>query len=487
MIKPNILVILIVSACLNLCSQDHYTIEVSIKGGANLEVILGHYLGSSIVPVDTIVLNNDGEGAFTGKEALPQGLYFLYLGENKMIDMIIADDQDFKISFSKNIPDFKIEGSKENELFFDYRNYMLSKGAEMGRLNDIQIRSNSKAAKDSIDKVMQDLNTEVVNHVTKMTDENMGTFFSTFVIGARDIPMPLAPKDKDGNLTDSLFYYHYAVEHYFDNFDLSDERLLRTPIYNEKVEMYISQVVAPRTDSLLKAVDFLLSKTENSEELFKNMLSMLMLYSLRNDYSEMDEVFVHLAEDYYLPKADWAEPDFMNLLRKKTNEKKRTLRGQIAPDFEVLEVSTDHFLKSANNADLKTDTLVGSPMMISSVNAEYTILYFWEADCGHCKEVTPKLYEMYEKSLKEKGVKIISIQMLTSPVGKTKWIDFVNKHQLYDWYNVWQPNDFEYRTVYDLRYSPVMYLLDKDHKIIAKNIAPEQVDELIELYKTNKL
>ena len=480
-IKPDILVILTVSVCLNLCSQDHYNIEVSCKGGANLEVILGHYLGSSIVPVDTTKLNNEGNGTFNGNEALSGGLYFLYLGENKMIDIIVDEDQDFKIGFDINIPDFKVEGSTDNELFFEYRKYMLEKGAEMGRLQDVKTRSESKAAKDSVDMAMQSLNKEVEGHITKMVEANKGTFFSTFVAAARDIKMPAAPVDVGGNLTDSLFYYHYYVQHYFDQFDLSDERLMRTPIYNQKVELYISQVVFPKADSLIKAVDFLISKTENNEELFKNMLSSLMLYALRNDGGEMDEVFVHLSEDYYIPKATWAEPAFMDLLKKKTGEKRRTLRGQVAPDFEFLEVPTNHFLEAAINDDLKKDTLIGIPIKISSIDADYTVLYFWEADCGHCKEVTPVLYDRYLKSFKSKGVKVLSIQMLTGPEGKAKWIDFTNKHQLYDWINVWQPNDFEYRTVYDLRYSPVIYLLDKDKKILAKNIAPEQVKEIIEL------
>jgi thiol-disulfide isomerase/thioredoxin len=34
-----------------------------------------------------------------------------------------------------------------------------------------------------------------------------------------------------------------------------------------------------------------------------------------------------------------------------------------------------------------------------SLKSEYTILYFWDPECGHCKKITPKLETLYKEKL----------------------------------------------------------------------------------------
>jgi len=53
--------------------------------------------------------------------------------------------------------------------------------------------------------------------------------------------------------------------------------------------------------------------------------------------------------------------------------------------------------------------------------------------------------------------------------NKKEWGDFINKHQIYDWHNVWdQHHVTRFKIIYDTRTTPAVYLLDKDKKIIAK-------------------
>ncbi len=42
------------------------------------------------------------------------------------------------------------------------------------------------------------------------------------------------------------------------------------------------------------------------------------------------------------------------------------------------------------------------------LKANYTILYFWDSGCGHCKKVTPKLLDFYAE-YKDKGVEVYAI------------------------------------------------------------------------------
>jgi hypothetical protein len=69
--------------------------------------------------------------------------------------------------------------------------------------------------------------------------------------------------------------------------------------------------------------------------------------------------------------------------------------------------------------------------------------------------------------------------MLGGIEGKQKWVDFINEHELYDWMNVWSPYDYTYKVNYDIRTTPVIFILDKDKKIIAKSLNPKQTMDFL--------
>jgi thiol-disulfide isomerase/thioredoxin len=143
-------------------------------------------------------------------------------------------------------------------------------------------------------------------------------------------------------------------------------------------------------------------------------------------------------------------------------------------------VAPEHFKAAADSLPLKKNPYVGGFFNLSDITNDYIILYFWEADCGHCKKATPLLYDIYTKKLKEKNVAVIAISLLFGEEGKVKWVDFVNEHKLYDWINAWNPYDYKFKEIYDVSSTPFIYILDKNHKIIAKRIGPEQCEEIID-------
>jgi thiol-disulfide isomerase/thioredoxin len=128
---------------------------------------------------------------------------------------------------------------------------------------------------------------------------------------------------------------------------------------------------------------------------------------------------------------------------------------------------------------VKRNPYAGSFFNLSGEKGEYTILYFWEADCGHCKKTIPLLHSFFNK-MKDKGVKVIAVNMLGGIEGKVAWVDFVNEHKLYGWINAWNPYDFSSRDAYDVSSSNTLFLLDENMKILAKKITPEQAEAIIE-------
>ena len=63
--------------------------------------------------------------------------------------------------------------------------------------------------------------------------------------------------------------------------------------------------------------------------------------------------------------------------------------------------------------------------------------------------------------------------------SKEKWIDFVNEHGIDDWINCWSPYSNDFRAIYNLQSYPQLFIFDRDKKIVAKRITPEQAEKII--------
>jgi thiol-disulfide isomerase/thioredoxin len=106
-------------------------------------------------------------------------------------------------------------------------------------------------------------------------------------------------------------------------------------------------------------------------------------------------------------------------------------------------------------------------------------LYFWEPDCGHCKEATPKLKAYYEKA-KNDNIEVFAV---CTTAEKEKWSKYISDNQL-TWINGWDPkrsSHFDY--YFNVQSTPMIYILDKDKKIIAKKLSVENIGSFIENYR----
>jgi thiol-disulfide isomerase/thioredoxin len=254
--------------------------------------------------------------------------------------------------------------------------------------------------------------------------------------------------------------------------------LLHTPIYEGKIKGFLTRAVPQHPDSLIVAVDYLLQGAKGNDELYRYMLITLFNHFAESKFMGMDVVYFHIAEYYYIPDATWSSDEFISKLKDNLEKNKPTLIGQRSPNLVMRRVSSEHFEMAALDTTIKKDPHIGQDFFIHDIESKFTILYFWEADCGHCKDATPKLHEVYSR-MKDKGVEVISIHVINSVEGKEKWVDFVNENQMYDWINCWSPYSNEFRRLYNLQSYPQLFILDQQKEIVAKRITPEQAEKII--------
>jgi thiol-disulfide isomerase/thioredoxin len=113
-----------------------------------------------------------------------------------------------------------------------------------------------------------------------------------------------------------------------------------------------------------------------------------------------------------------------------------------------------------------------SQMMLSNINAEYTLVLFWASWCPHCPSLLSEIKEIYEK-FRGKGLEVLAISI---DKERTAWQEAISKRQ-YRWINYSELTGWEGKAAkeYGVWSTPRMYLLDRNKRIIAK---PASVKEL---------
>ncbi|NDF61008.1 MAG: hypothetical protein EB100_07995, partial [Crocinitomicaceae bacterium] len=229
-------------------------------------------------------------------------------------------------------------------------------------------------------------------------------------------------------------------------------------------------------------------------ELFKYSLTHITSTYEKSNIMGMDKVFVYMGQKYYCSKKSdgssnitWMEDDKLKELCKKVDVNKNLVIGVRPPNLSLVD-STDNNWKD-----------------LYSIKSDYTILYFWDPECGHCKKTTPKLGELYTKKLKARNVEVYAVGKAVGEDFK-KWKDFIKEHKL-DFTNVALTEKLysaavkdarlfvpkyttvealNYQDTYDVYATPKVFVLDKDKKIIAKGLSLYQIEEMLDFLQNKK-
>jgi len=476
---------------LSLLAKSGYEIKIKVAGLKDSTVVLAHYFAKetlTFIKDDSTKLNKSGEAVFANPKPLAGGMYIVILPQKKYFDLLIGNNQQFSVEADTSNLQKKIlfKGSEENDLFYQYRNLLSDKSAQMKTLGE-RFAKADPTQKEVINKERSAINTEVKSYIRQSIDRNKGRFFSTWLQALQDINIPPLPRDAKGNVTDSTFQYKYWHRHFFDNFDLADVRLLHTPFYERKVIDYIDKAAVQHPDSIEKETDLLMSRIGKNEEVQRYMLGTLYnhLAEKANQYVGMDGPFCYFVEKYYLPQATWIDAKFRDDLVKNVSRIKPNLVGKEAPSLPLAEIPVEHFLTSKTDTIARKSLQIGRLIKLQDIKAKFTVLVFWEVDCSHCQKEIPLLYDSIYPIIKSKGAEIVAIHMLTGVEAKGKWVDFVNEHKLYNWINA-TPVEHSYKETYNVLSTPTIYLLDENKRILSKRIGIKQLPQVIEYASRQK-
>lgn len=456
--------------------KKDYNLNFRIKGLQDTIIYMANYYGGKQYYKDTADVDANGYFSFKGSKSYPSGIYMMVLPDRKSYFEFIINETEFTMETEKGklVEEMKIKGSIENQVFYDYMNFIAAKQEtakpikqEMGKTDDEDKVAELKAELSALDKEVKDFQKSFI-------EKNKNTFAAKVFKASPDPEIPEDLKIPEGETADRV-KFKYFRDHYLDNIDFSDERYVRTPIYHNKLEYYITKLTPQIPDSINKAADLIVNKAKASDELFKYTVHYITNQYEKSKIMGMDAVFVHMAENYYMSgDAFWVDSNNLAKITERAMTLKPLLLNKVTPNIILPDAS-------------------GKWHNLHEIDANYTILYFWDSGCGHCKKATPKLKTFYSENKDKLKLEVFAVG---TELEIKEWQEYVEKNEL-PWINVSDTpeinknayeylqkgvttlNSLNFRDVYDIYSTPVVFILDKDKKIIGKRLGVEQIEDFI--------
>lgn len=444
-----------------------HAIEFDIKNYANTEMIIAYHSGDKQYISDTLKATKPGQFLAKGDEELAPGMYIAFFPSiGKSFEFLInKGEQHFKLSTDTQsfISKMSVKGSPENERFFGYLNYLTTQRTERNGMTALltELKKDEAGNAAKIKEVEAKITAldKVVVAYQKGIIENHPNSFTAGIIKI-NTPVDVPEEIRKDNVK-SFYYYK---EHFFDNINFADERFLRTPMLAPKIDLYMSdKVTIPHPDSVIVAVDRVLKLSEANEEIFKFNLVRLLNEYAKSKIVCMDAVYVHLVDNYYAKgRAEWIDEEQLKKIKEDSDALRPLLCGKTAP-----------------NIAMETFDTPAKPASLHGMNSKYTILFMWDPDCGHCKKSMPDMLKFYD-DYKAKGVEVFAICTKTYK-GASECTEFIEEKNMKRWLNVIDPYyRSRYKQIYNVKSTPVVYILDENKKILAKKIGAEQMAEVMD-------
>jgi thiol-disulfide isomerase/thioredoxin len=492
--KKFILFIALFVLAFNVRSTGGYDIRINLKGCNDSVVYLVGYRWDQQFVVDTCKNFKNGQIEFKGNKDLDKGMYILVSQATAVIfEFFVNDSQKFTVNGDISNPtgDLSVTGSKDNELFFTYLKYVGAKNKDFGKVLE-QARGNSKEDSTKfVTEKIRNFTAEAKKYDEEYMQKVKGTFVYDFMNLKTEKEPPSVPKASNGR-PDSIYSYYYYKNHFFDGIDFKDDRILRTPLFDDRIKSYFDRVILMHPDTMIKEIDKLLAKCDTSTMIYKQLVGYFTYKAEQSKIIGFDKVFVHMGDNYIMSgKAKGVyTPETVQNIKKRLDIMRNLLMDAKVSELYMIDTTMGKVVRkmgfdTASNSQSVTDLYLKNqdklaPMfkLLSQVNAKYTILVFWASDCGHCQTEIPKLHENL-KTIKGKiDFKVFAVQ--TKDELYDGWKKFIIEKKLTDFIHVFDPvhiNNLKER--FDIYSTPVIFILDRDKRIKAKRLGADQVVDYI--------
>ncbi|MEH0157445.1 TlpA disulfide reductase family protein [Limibacter armeniacum] len=257
----------------------------------------------------------------------------------------------------------------------------------------------------------------------------------------------------------------YDISGSKDN-DLLEELQEMSAKENEQVMALREEYMQAEDKAAVEAKfeDFQKTVTEKRKEFAKkaggSLVNVLVLQQidLDSEYAFAEPIVKQMQEEN-------PGNEMVDQIAKRLSSSKQTAVGEMAPE-------------------IKLATPEGKEVALSSLRGQVVMIDFWASWCGPCRAENPNVVKLYDK-YHDQGFEIFGVSLDRK---KEDWVQAIEKDKL-TWPQVsdlkfWQS---EAAKAYNITAIPATLLLDKEGKIIAKNLRGKALeDKLAEIFSTEE-
>ncbi|HEX4958747.1 MAG TPA: thioredoxin-like domain-containing protein [Lacibacter sp.] len=473
--KKTVLFLFAIILCTLTFSQG-YTITIQYKAVPDSYLYLGYYYGDKKYVQDSAQILPDGTAQFKGDKPLVGGLYII-VDEKKarFFDVLIDKEQSFQLvidtaAFAINA----INGSSDNNYLEEYK-----KATARFFRNYQQWQTELTSAKTKKDStaIQQQMN-EAASQSQQWRDSFINKHPEAYLALLFRLMKEPVYQLKGNSKQDTVNAWYHYKQQYWADISPADERLLRTPMFEQRLSRYFETVVYRHPDSIKAEVDRFVIYSRTNNTMFRYFINRFTNEYMNPKYMGLDVVFLHIFEKYYLTnQVTWLEPKDKELVYNRAYSIMGNIVGEPAAELNMLDT-----------LDRKVN--------LYSIIAPYTLLVFWDPDCSHCREQVPVIDSLYKTNWQKLGMKLVGVLVDTVrsekaklPEVKKHWMSYISENKLNNWmhwYQSFEAREQErinsipgFRQTYDIFQTPTLYLLDKNKRIVAKKITAEQVNDFL--------
>ena len=242
-------IILFIFATANIYGQQNLNFKIS--GLKDTTVFLARYFGEKLYYADTAFSKN--ETVIFDKKKLTGGIYAVVCPNSKYFEFIVADED---VVMETDINDFngkmKVVKSENNKVFYDYIMFL---GSMKNKAMSLQ-SENSEKKRNALDL-------EVKNYQRENITNNKN------LLAAKVLAMSIDPEIPEEIKENDSLKYRYYLNHYWDNIDVTDNRIVHTPVYHKKLDFFFKNMIPQIPDTICHYAHKVIDKMDPKSELFK--------------------------------------------------------------------------------------------------------------------------------------------------------------------------------------------------------------------------
>ena len=463
-------------------------LQFTVAGAPDGPVYLTKYVGASMRYADTTYSKN-GFIEFDGSKH-PAGMYSIYFPNTSYFDFLHDKEPVEMATDTLNVTGhMKVTKSVNNMVYYDLIAFNKEHQAKVAELNGIYSSyPTGSREQDSIAVIGRQLDREYAGYQENIMVTYKDFFVADVLRMSLEIVLPEPPRDMNGAIIDPNFVYNYYINHYWDNFNLRDPRIVHTPMFGTKLDNFFSsETLVQHPDTIIYYAHKLLSKmdmTDQNNLVFQYTLGHITDKYQRSPYMGMDKIVWAMGVNYFCPpnnKAYWMSKNELDKFCLQVQKTGRTLIGGQASSLILPDSTGTNWIN------------------MNTINATYTVVVFWDPECDHCREAMPQLSELYNRKFKSRDIALYAVSSAEDANDFMEWkniirdnkLSFINVGMVPEVYNQMLTDpapllaytnyeSLNYPETWDIYNTPMIFLLDQNKSILYKKLSVSQLEEILD-------